>query len=66
MQKLKIESGHTHVMGNTIIVPPSVRVLIKMGNKSKESKVEALVGMLREYKDTYTSVELQGEAMKWI
>jgi hypothetical protein len=63
--KLKIESGHIHIMENTIIVPPSVRVLIKMGNKSKESKVEALVGMLKEYKDKYTSVELQEEAMKW-
>ena len=52
-------------MENTIIVPPSVRVLIKMGNKSKESKIESLVGMLREYKDKYTSVELQEEAMKW-
>jgi hypothetical protein len=53
-------------MENTILVPPSVRVLIKMGNKSKESKVDVLVGMLREYKDMYNSVELQEEAMKWI
>ncbi|MGC1121796.1 MAG: hypothetical protein WBA22_11950 [Candidatus Methanofastidiosia archaeon] len=52
-------------MDNTIIVPPSVRVLIKMGTKSKKSKVETLVGMLKEYKDKYTSVELQKEAMKW-
>lgn len=48
-----------------IIVPQSVRVLIKMGTKSEKSKVETLVGMLKEYKDEYTSVELQKEAMKW-
>jgi hypothetical protein len=64
MQNLK-ESRHITTMDNTIIVPPSVRVLVKMGNKSKESKVEALVGMLKEYKDEYTSVELQKEAMNW-
>ena len=52
-------------MDNTIVVPQSVRVLVKMGNKPKEKGVEALVGMLREYKDNYTSVELQEEAMKW-
>ena len=52
-------------MDNTIVVPQSVRVLVKMGNKPKEKGVEALVGMLREYKDKYTSVELQEEAMKW-
>ena len=52
-------------MDNTIVVPQSVRVLVKMGNKPKEKGVEALVGMLKEYKDKYTSVELQEEAMKW-
>ncbi|MGD2246784.1 MAG: hypothetical protein PVF58_00135 [Candidatus Methanofastidiosia archaeon] len=55
-------------MDNIIIVPPSVRVLVKMGNKSKKnkkSKVKTLVGMLKDYKDKYTSVELQKEAMKW-
>ena len=54
-----------HNMDNTIVVPQSVRVLVKMGDKPKEKGVEALVGILREYKDKYTSVELQEEAMKW-
>ena len=54
-----------HNMDNTIVVPQSVRVLVKMGDKPKEKGVEALVGMLKEYKDKYTSVELQEEAMKW-
>ena len=52
-------------MDNTIVVPQSVRVLVKMGNTPKEKGVEALVGMLKEYKDKYTSVELQEKAMKW-
>ncbi|MBU7011756.1 MAG: hypothetical protein HXS46_13795 [Theionarchaea archaeon] len=52
-------------MDNTIVVPQSVRVLVKMGNKRKGKGVEALVGMLKEYKNKYTSVELQEEAMKW-
>ena len=63
--KVKIELKHMHNMDNTIVVPQSVRVLVKMGNKRKEKGVEALVGMLKEYKDKYTSVELQEEAMKW-
>jgi hypothetical protein len=63
--KLEIESRHINTMDSTIIVPPSVRVLIKMGVKSKKSKVETLIGMLKEYKDKYTSVELQKEAMNW-
>jgi hypothetical protein len=63
--KLEIKSKHMNTMDNTIIVPPSVRVLVRMGTKSKKSKVETLVGMLKEYKDKYTSVELQKEAMKW-
>jgi hypothetical protein len=65
--KLEIESRHLNTMDNTIIiiVPQSVRVLIKMGTKSKKSKVETLAGMLKEYKNEYTSVELQKEAMKW-
>ena len=54
-----------HGMDNTIVIPQSVRVLVKMGNKPKEKGVEALVGMLKEYKDKYISVELQEEAMKW-
>ncbi|MBU7045235.1 MAG: hypothetical protein HXS54_02275 [Theionarchaea archaeon] len=40
-----------HEMDNTIVIPQSVRVLVKMGNKPKEMGVEALVGMLKEYKD---------------
>ena len=52
-------------MDNTIVVPQSVRVLVRMGDKRKEKGVEALVGMLKEYKDKYTSIELQEEAMKW-
>ncbi|MBU7026245.1 MAG: hypothetical protein HXS48_04830 [Theionarchaea archaeon] len=52
-------------MDNTIIVPQSVRVLVKLGKKRKESRVEELVGMLKEYKDKYTSVELQEEAKNW-
>ena len=52
-------------MDNTIVVPQSVRVLVRMGTKRKEKGVEALVGMLGEYKDKYTSIELQEEAMKW-
>jgi hypothetical protein len=63
--KLEIESRHINTMDNTIIVPPSVRVLIKMGTKSKKGKVETLVGMLKEYKDEYTSVELQKETTNW-
>ena len=63
--RVKIESRHMEDMDNTIIVPQSVRVLVKMGNKRKGSGVDALVGMLKEYKDKYTSVELQKEAMKW-
>jgi hypothetical protein len=65
--KLEIESRHLNTMDNTIIIigPQSVRVLIKMGTKSKKSKVETLAGMLKEYKNEYTSVELQKEAMKW-
>lgn len=63
--KVKIESRHMDNVENTIIVSQSVRVLVKMGNKRKESRVEALVGMLKKYKDRYTSVELQKEAMKW-
>ncbi len=51
-------------MDNTIIVPQSVRVLVKLGAKRKR-KVEELVGMLEEYRDKYTSVELQKEAMNW-
>lgn len=54
-----------HNMDNIIVVPQSVRVLVKMGNKRKERGFEALVGMLKEYRDKYTSVELQEEAMKW-
>ena len=65
MRLIKIEPKHIHNMDNTIVVPQSVRVLVKMGNKPKEKGVEALVGMLKEYKDKYTSVELQEEAMKW-
>lgn len=52
-------------MDNTIIVPQSVRVLVKLGDKRKRRRVEELVGMLKDYKDTYTSVELQKEAMNW-
>lgn len=54
-------------MDNTIIVPQSVRVLVKLGDKRKRKKrrVEELVGMLEDYKDKYTSVELQKEAMNW-
>ena len=63
--KVKKESEHIHNMDNTIVVPQSVRVLVKMGNKRKGKGVEALVGMLKEYKNKYTSVELQKEAMKW-
>lgn len=63
--RVKIQPRHIHVMDNTIIVPQSVRVLVKLGKKRKESRVEELVGMLKEYKDKYTSVKLQEEAMKW-
>ncbi len=52
-------------MDNIIIVPQSVRVLVKMGTKRKGKGVEPLVGMLKEYRDKYTSVELQKEAMRW-
>ena len=54
-------------MDDTIIVPQSVRVLVKLGDKRKRKKrrVEELVGMLEDYKDKYTSVELQKEAMNW-
>lgn len=63
--KVKKEPKHIHNMDNTIVVPQSVRVLVKMGNKRKGKRVETLVGMLKEYKNKYTSVELQEEAMKW-
>jgi len=63
--KVKKEPRHMHNMDNIIVVPQSVRVLVKMGNKRKERGFEALVGMLKEYRDKYTSVELQEEAMKW-
>jgi len=63
--KVKIQPRRIHVMDNTIIVPQSVRVLVKLGKKRKESRVEELVGMLKEYKDKYTSVELQEEAKNW-
>jgi hypothetical protein len=65
MKRLEKEPEHIHTMDNTIVVPQSVRVLVRMGTESKEKGVEALVGMLKEYKDKYTSIELQEEAMKW-
>lgn len=33
--------------------------------KRKKKRVETLARMLKKYKDKYTSVELQKEAMKW-
>ena len=51
-------------MENSIIVPQSVKVFIKMGKK-KGNKANELVGILKEYREKYTSVELQKEAMKW-
>lgn len=51
-------------MENVIIIPPSVRVFVKLNGK-KESKIKNLIGVLRDYREKYTSVELQKEAMKW-
>ena len=63
--KVKIYLKSIPDMDTTIIVPQSVRVLVKLGDKRKRRKVEELVGMLKDYKDTFTSVELQKEAMNW-
>ena len=51
-------------MEKSIVVPQSVKVFIKMGGK-KGNKIDKLVGILKEYREKYTSVELQKEAMKW-
>ena len=57
-------SSHYLAMENVIIIPPSVRVFVKLNGK-KESKIKNLIGVLRDYREKYTSVELQKEAMKW-
>ena len=51
-------------MENSIVVPESVKVFIKVGKK-KGNKSHDLAGILKEYGKKYTSVELQKEAMKW-
>ena len=50
-------------MDDRLIVDSSTKVFIKLGGKRKRAK--ELLGIIKEYKDEYTSVELQHEAMKW-
>jgi len=56
--------GYLFNMENSIIVPQSVKVFIKMGKK-KENRANELVGILKKYREKYTSIDLQKEAMKW-
>jgi len=51
-------------MEDSLVIPPSVKVFVRLG-KHKGSRAGELVSMLRDYKDDYTSLELQEEAMKW-
>jgi len=51
-------------MDDSIVIPQSIRVFIRLG-KRKGNRARELVGMLKEYREQYTSVELQREAMKW-
>jgi len=51
-------------MEDSIVIPPSVKVFVKLGRKHGNMAHE-LSGMLKEYRKRYTSVKLQEEAMKW-
>ena len=59
-----LNNGILFNMENSIIVPQSVKVFIRMGKK-KGNKVNELIGILKEYREKYTSIDLQKEARKW-
>jgi len=54
-------------LGNTIIVPESAKILIRVSTfeKFRKSRVSELIGLLRDYRDKYTSLELQEESKNW-
>ena len=52
------------IMEDSIVIPSSVKVFVKLGRKHGNMAHE-LSGMLKEYRKRYTSVKLQEEAMKW-
>ena len=54
-------------LGNTIIAPESAKILIRVSTfeKFRKSRVSELIGLLRDYRDKYTSLELQEESKNW-
>ena len=52
-------------MEDSIVISQSIKVFVRLGG-GKEKRARKLVGMLKEYKEKFTSVQLQKEAMKWL
>jgi len=50
---------------NSIIVPQTIKILIRVTSKHKKSKVKELIGILREYKNKYSSLSLQQKSKEW-
>jgi len=52
----------------SIIVTGNVKIFLRFGNKRKKvkkSRIKELEGILGDYKDKYTSVELQRKGVEW-
>jgi len=48
-----------------IMLPPNIGVITIMRKRKGKSKVKELVGMIREHKDKYSSVELQHKSKEF-
>ena len=56
---------HITLIKDSIIVPQTIKILIRVTTKHEQSKVKELIGMLKEYKNTYSSLDLQQKSREW-
>ena len=63
MEKVKFELPES-----SIIVAGNIKIFLRLGDKKKKikkSRIKELEGMIKEYKNKYTSVELQRKGVEW-
>jgi len=51
--------------GNYILVSPNIGVIIVMRKRKGKSRIKELVGMIREYRNKYSSIELQRKSKEF-
>jgi len=48
---------------NSIMVPSTIKIFIKISAKHKQSRIKEIIGILKGAK--YSSLELQGKSKEW-